>query len=201
MTRQEPHPICTKDCHVNNTLQAIQNAVLSAPAVGGIKIVGIDGPSGSGKSTLAGKLAPLLNAPIIPIDDFVSWNNFAGWWPRFEQQVLDPLLSGDLAHYQRRDWEGDEFGDSLGHWTTVSWSPVVLIEGVTCTRRESIGRIAFAIWVEAPKDERLRRGIDRDGEGHRALWYRWMDEEDKFFAADKTRLRADLIVPGTYGTN
>lgn len=73
----------------------------------------------------------------------------------------------------------------------------MLIEGVTCTRRESIGKIAFAVWVEAHKDERLRRGIERDGEGHRALWHRWMDEEDKFFAADKTRLRADLIVPGT----
>lgn len=182
---------------MNNTLQVIRNAVLSAPAVRGIRIVGIDGPSGSGKSTLAAKLAPLLNAPIIPIDDFVSWNNFAGWWPRFEQQVLDPLLNGHAAHYQQRDWDGDEFGDSLGSWATVSWSPVVLIEGVTCTRRESIGRIAFAIWVEAQEDERLRRGIERDGEGHRALWHRWMDEEDKFFAADETWLRADLIVPGT----
>ncbi|MEV7134870.1 hypothetical protein AB0N24_18490 [Arthrobacter sp. NPDC093128] len=57
---------------MNSTLQNIQKAVLSAPAVHGIKIVGIDGPSGSSKSTLAGKLAPLLNAPIIPIDDFVS---------------------------------------------------------------------------------------------------------------------------------
>jgi uridine kinase len=74
---------------------------------------------------------------------------------------------------------------------------VVFIEGVTCTRRESIGRIAFAIWVEAQKDERLGRGIDRDGEGRRGLWHRWMEEEDKFFAVDKTRLRADLIVPGT----
>lgn len=182
---------------MNNTLQNIQKAVLEAPAVRGIKIVGIDGPSGSGKSTLAEKLAPLLNAPIIPIDDFVSWNNFAGWWPRFEQQVLDPLLSGRPAHYQQRDWEGDEFGDSLGPWTTVNWSPVVLIEGVTCTRRESTGKIAFAVWVVAHKDERLRRGIERDGESHMALWHRWMDEEDKFFAVDETRLRADLIVPGT----
>ncbi|MDT0194977.1 hypothetical protein Q9R30_06355 [Arthrobacter sp. AB6] len=184
---------------MNNTLQNIQKAVLETPAVRGIKIVGIDGPSGSGKSTLAGKLAPLLNAPVIPIDDFVSWNNFAGWWPRFEQQVLDPLLNGYPAHYQQRDWEGDEFGDSLGRWTTVNWNPVVLIEGVTCTRRESIGRIAFAVWVEAHEDERLRRGIERDGEGRRALWHRWMDEEDKFFASDETRLRAGLIVPGNWG--
>lgn len=98
---------------MNDILQDVQNAVLSAPAVRGIKIVGIDGPSGSGNSTLAGKLAPLLNAPIIPIDDFVSWNNFAGWWPRFGQQVLDPPLNGHPARYQQRDWEGDEFGESL----------------------------------------------------------------------------------------
>lgn len=61
-----------EDHHVNAALQNILKAVLSAHAVHGIKIVGIDGPSGSGKSTLAGEMAPLLNAPVIPIDDFIS---------------------------------------------------------------------------------------------------------------------------------
>lgn len=47
---------------MNNTLEAIRNAVLSAPAVGGIRIVGIDGPSGSGKSAWAGKLAQIAGS-------------------------------------------------------------------------------------------------------------------------------------------
>ena len=41
---REPHAISMKDGHVNNTLQNIRKAVLEAPAVRGIKIVGIDGP-------------------------------------------------------------------------------------------------------------------------------------------------------------
>jgi hypothetical protein len=52
------------------------------------------------------------------------------------------------------------------------------------------------VWIEAPEEERLRRGIERDGESHRSLWRRWMEEESQFFAADQTRDRANLIVPG-----
>ncbi len=171
--------------------------VLAAPAVRGIRIVGIDGPAGAGKSTFARRLAALLEAPVIQVDDFVSWNNLAGWWPRFDQQVLDPLLQGMPARYQQRDWAGDEFGESLGAWATVGWNPVVVVEGVTCTRRESIGKIAYSVWVDAPEEERLRRGLERDGEDHRGLWNAWMEEERRFFSADGTRERAHLAVPGS----
>ena len=164
--------------------------------VSGIRIIGIDGPSGSGKSTLARAVAAQLDCPIVEIDDFVSWNDLAGWWPRFDAQVLSPLLDGRDARYQRRDWTGDEFGDALGEWRAVPWHPFVVIEGVTATRREAAGRLSLAVWVEAPRELRLARGIARDGEDHRALWEDWMWREDEFFAADRTRARADLVVPG-----
>jgi hypothetical protein len=187
---------------VNNGLMTqqarrIRDEILEAAPVRGIRIVGIDGPSGAGKSTLALELASLLDAPVIQIDDFVSWNDFAGWWPRFERQVLDPLLRGEPARYQQRDWEGDEFGSSVREWATVAWSPIVLVEGVTCARRESVGKLAYTVWVDAPAEERLRRGIERDGEDHHGLWPGWMDEESRFFAADHTRSRANLVVSGT----
>ena len=44
----------------------------------GIRLVGVDGPSGSGKSTLATRLAARAPAPVVEIDDFVSWSDFAG---------------------------------------------------------------------------------------------------------------------------
>jgi hypothetical protein len=177
--------------------QLARDNVLETPPVRGIRIVGIDGPSGAGKSTFALQLASLLDAPVIQIDDFVSWNNFAGWWPRFDQQVLGPLLQGRPALYEQRDWDGDEFGDSLDGWATVAWNPIVVVEGVTCTRTESVGKLAYAVWVDAPEVKRLRRGIERDGEDHRGLWHRWMDEENRFFTADHTRDRANLTVPGS----
>ncbi len=75
--------------------------------------------------------------------------------------------------------------------------PFVVLEGVTCTRREVADRLAVRVWVDAPADERLRRGVARDGESHRALWERWMREETAFFADDGTRERADVVVDGT----
>ena len=177
-------------------LDEIAASVCSA-AIPGVRVVGIDGPSGSGKSTLAATVAARLDLPLIPVDDFVSWNDFAGWWPRFEDQVLHPLLRGEDAVYQQRDWIGDWSGESLAGWRTVPWSPIVVIEGVTCTRAVAADRLACRIWVEAPAEERLRRGLERDGAVHRPLWERWMAEEAQFFAVDGTRDRADFIVAGT----
>jgi uridine kinase len=170
-----------------------------ASAVSGVRLIGIDGPSGAGKSTIARRVAAALKAPIVEIDDFVSWVQFAGWWPRFDVQVLTPLLAGEDAHFQVRDWQHDEFGDGLAGWKTVPWRPFVVLEGVTCTRRATADLLAVRVWVDAPADERLRRGIERDGESHRHLWERWMPEEEAFFRRDGTRARADVIVDGSAG--
>jgi uridine kinase len=173
----------------------IAAVVASREPVNGIRIVGIDGPSGSGKSYLARSLSEVLKAPIIEIDDFVSWDSLAGWWPRFDAQVLTPLLNGQDARYQARDWT-DWYGSTLGGWKTQPWSPTILFEGVTCTRRETIGRLAYAIWVEAPAPLRLSRGLirSRSFAGAEQLWQNWMTEEERFFTSDGTRERADLII-------
>jgi len=106
------------------------------------------------------------------------------------------LLSGSDAHYQVRDWENDEFGSSLNGWKTVAWSPVVVFEGLTCTRAAAADRLAYRIWVEAPDEVRLRRGLERDGETYRQLWLDSMHTERQFFTDDATPARADLRVNG-----
>jgi len=83
---------------------------------GGSRLIGVDGSRGSGKSALAARIAARIDAPLIEVDDFVSGVDLVGWWPRLEDQVLKPLLSGSDAHYQVRDWENDEFGSSLNGW-------------------------------------------------------------------------------------
>lgn len=184
-----------------DVVDEIASEVARRAPVNGIRIVGIDGRSGSGKSVLASRLSTRLNAPIIEIDDFVSWDCFADWWPRFDAQVLTPLLSGRDARFQARDW-ADWYGSSLAEWKTQPWAPTIIVEGVTCTRRAAIGRIVYAAWVDAPAELRLARGLDRDSNfpGKEQLWDRWMAEEDEFFAADATRDRADIVVDTTaYG--
>ncbi len=64
---------------VIDVVAEVAAAVVAREPVNGIRIVGIDGPSGSGKSHLARGLAESLKAPVIEIDDFVSWGDFAGW--------------------------------------------------------------------------------------------------------------------------
>jgi uridine kinase len=176
-------------------VEQIAASVVRRAPVNGIRIVGVDGRSGAGKTFLASQLSILMAAPIIEIDDFVSWDCFAGWWPRFDEQVLSPLLAGQDATFQARDWT-DWYGSTLGGWKTQRWSPTVILEGVTCTRRDTIGRIAYAIWVEASVEMRLARGMARDTNfpGKEDLSKQWMREEDEFFAADETRERADFIV-------
>jgi len=71
--------------------------VMERTADSGMRIIGVDGPSGSGKSTLAARISARIGAPLVQMDDFVSWVDLVGWWPRFEAQVLNPLLSGSWS--------------------------------------------------------------------------------------------------------
>lgn len=178
-------------------LDEVCRGVLAAPAVSGLRLVGIDGPSGSGKSTLARRLRTRLpGSGLVEIDDFLSWADPAWWWPRFEAEVLQPLVEGRAAGYRVRDWSGDEFGTALGDWKVQPWASVVLLEGVGCTRREASPYLAYAIWVDASSELRLTRGLDRDGDDHLDVWHRWMTWEQRFVTKDGARDRADLRVDG-----
>jgi uridine kinase len=163
------------------------------------RVVAIDGPSGSGKSTLAQRLADsMTGTTLVAIDDFISWGDPTGrtWWSRLEDQVLVPAFAGQPLHYQIRDWDNDEFGTSLTSWRRAPARPIVIVEGVGSARASVRSRGAFTIWVEAPADRRLERGVLRNGETHRELWVRSMDTEREHFRHDKTRESADLRVDG-----
>ncbi|GAA1978259.1 hypothetical protein [Microbacterium pumilum] len=170
------------------------HAVVLAAEVPGIRLVGVDGPGGSGKSTIARELSDAFGWPIVEIDDFLSWVSLDRWWPRFESEVIAPLLAGRSIRYQVRDWAGDEFGEGLGGWKGLAWSPIVIIEGIGSTRTAVAGSLACRVWVDAPPSDRLERGLVRDGESHRDLWERYMADETRFFAADHTVDRADVRI-------
>jgi len=167
-------------------------AIVTEADVPGICLVGIDGPAGSGKSTAAQWLSDRFRWPVIEIDDFFSWVSFDDWWPRFESEVIEPLLAGRSIRYQVRDWAGDEFGDGLGGWKQLDWSPTIIIEGVGCTRVSVASDLACRVWVDAPAEERLARGVMRDGESHRSLWTNYLTREASFFEVDQTAARADI---------
>jgi uridine kinase len=159
------------------------------------RIVAIDGLGGSGKSELASELASALgNTAVVHTDDFAR-PNVRGWeWKRMRSQVLVPLSRDEPGRYQRYEWNSDE----LAEWHEVPIGGTLIVEGVS-SMRDELGRYwDFGIWVEAPYDLRLRRGVARDGEDMRSQWADvWMREEQEYFDAQRPDKKADLIIDGT----
>jgi uridine kinase len=177
------------------TFQSVATEVLArSPRLGRTRLVAVDGPGGAGKSDLARRLAAALgSAPVVRTDDFASWDDPTGWWPRLEAEVLEPLARGEPARFRPYDWVARRLGR---RYRVVRPVPVVVLEGVTAARRAVSDRLTFAVWVETPRARRLQRGLERDGEGMRAQWSAWMAEEDRFYADDPVPERADLVVDG-----
>ncbi len=137
--------------------------------------------------------AVLGDAPVVHTDEFASADNPIDWWPRLREQVIEPLAAGRRARYQRYDWSTE----SLAEWIDLDPAPVVIVEGVSAARKEWRHHLGFIIWIETPRSERLRRGLDRDGADAVDDWATWGDAEDRHYQSDPTREHADVIVDGT----
>src|SRR6478609_2182864 len=176
------------------SFQSMADSILALP--GGVRLVAVDGYGGAGKSTFATRLAAALGgAAVVHTDDFATGEPGVEWWPRLEREVIVPLSAGATARYRRWDWEGKR----LAEWHAVEPMPAVVIEGVSSARRAAADRLACAIWVDAPAELRLERGLERDGREARPSWDAWMAEEDAHFTRDGTRARCDLVVDGNPG--
>jgi hypothetical protein len=52
------------------------------------------------------------------------------------------------------------------------------------------------VFIEAPRADRDRRGIERGGVGVAEHWRSWSVQEDALFARERTRARAALVLRG-----
>jgi hypothetical protein len=114
------------------------------------------------------------------------------WWLRLIKRVLRPLSSNQPGRYQRSDWDTRQ----LAEWHDVPVAPFQVLEGVASSRAAFAAYLAFRVWVKTPREERLRRGLQRDGQGARDLWQEWMAREDAYIAAECPQKRADLVLAG-----
>jgi uridine kinase len=73
---------------------------------------------------------------------------------------------------------------------------IVILEGVTASRQAFQPYLSYSIWIETPRDLRLRRGLERDGEDARAQWERWMEAEDRYIETERPAERADIVLAG-----
>jgi uridine kinase len=168
--------------------------IRAAPArLGPVRLVAVDGPGGAGKSIFAERLSRALGGrPIVHTDDFSSWEEPLDWWWRLEEQCLAPLAHGEVARFLAYDWGAHRRSTPR----VVPPAEVVVLEGVSSARSAVADRLSLVVFVDAPADVRLARGLARDGDSAREQWLEWMREEDEYFAADPTRERAGVVVDG-----
>jgi uridine kinase len=105
--------------------------------------------------------------------------------------MLEPFI-GTGNHAQRYDWPSN----SLAEWRSVPRSPIVILEGVTAGRQEWRQHLSFLIWMETPREIRLKRAVERDGPSALTNWESWMAAEDDHYRRDPTREQADAVILG-----
>ena len=163
----------------------------SPPAGVGTRIVAVDGLGGAGKTTLAERIARELDAPVVHTDDFASWDDPVGWWPKLLEQVLEPLAAGRLARFTPSSW-----GGPAREPIVIEPAAFVVVEGVTASREAFRPYLAYSIWVETARELRLARGLERDGDNARELWEQWMEHEDHYVKRERPAEHADRVLPG-----
>jgi uridine kinase len=185
------------------THAALRDRLLRLPRRRETLLVGIDGCGGAGKSTLARALAVLVPAAtVVEFDDFYRPSTErqarrdaeVGGERRVRDQILLPLAGDRPARYQRYDWGEDR----LAKWHELQPGGVVIVEGNYSTRSELRDFYDFTIWVEAPRELRLERGIARGGDNTRRRWLEeWMPEEERYLASENPQGQVHMVIDGS----
>ena len=184
------------------------------PVSGATRIVLIDGPAGSGKTTLANRLSVALggqesagpgtydpdnptpdDAPVQILhgdDMYEGWGGLPILDRILVDQILEPLSRGLGGEFFMWDWLREE----RTHLIRVPQRPYLIIEGVGVAQRAARPLSSMVIYVDAPWPERLRRGLERDGEALRPQWEAWHETEDEFLYAEGAKHAADAVVNG-----
>jgi uridine kinase len=169
--------------------QPVLDLIAAARPARGFTLVGIGGRGGAGKSTLA---ACIEGAQVVSTDAF--WDGDGFELTRLRAEVFEPLLLGRDAAYAAWDWAAGRPGGTR----VVTPAGIVVVEGVCALHRMFRDDYDVRVWVEAPYETRLARGVARDGEAARATWVeRWMPGEDRYVERDDPMACADIIVDGS----
>lgn len=168
--------------------------VAAGPArLAGGRLLCIDGPAGSGKSTLASAVQDATGATVLHLDDLLD--GWTGGLPAVVDavvtDVLEPLAEGRVAAYHRYDWHAGRFADRV----PVAPCDLLVVEGVAAGSAAVTAYAAALVWTEAAHDLRMARGLERDGDAFAPHWEAWARMEAEHFARERTRARADLVVP------
>jgi uridine kinase len=163
-----------------------------ARAAGGRPVVLVDGRSGAGKTELARRLAPLLDAQLVSLDDlYPGWSGLdAG-----ADAVVETVLRRRDPGWTRWDWARSEPAE----WHPLDPTAPLVVEGCGAIGRRSVRRADLAVWIELDAASRRARALRRDGRTYEPHWDRWAAQEANRIRRERSPERADLIVPGGTG--
>src|SRR3989338_10990931 len=112
------------------------------------KLIGIDGLGASGKTTLAKKIAAKIsNVTIVHTDDFYK--------------SLDQRTVGLVPEIISPDFDWDRMEREV---FKKNHEGIVIVVGVYALQKRFLPYYDFTIWVEAPREARIKRMIEREGE-------------------------------------
>ena len=153
------------------------------------EIVALLGRSGSGKTQLAGALHDRhADAQIVHLDDlYRDWDGLSAGLVR-ARHIAEQWSRHNASTYLPTHWPGTA---ARGRVTVTPDRPLI-VEGVGATW---VGRSLAhaALWLEAERETRRLRALERDGETFVPYWLAWELQEDAWFAAHPPR--PDALVP------
>jgi uridine kinase len=158
----------------------------------GTRWVGIDGLGAAGKTSFAAEIASMLpEAHIVHVDDFAR-PEMRGWeQERFVRQVVEPLLAGRPARYQRWDY----IEDRGLNWVDVPVGVPVIVEGVSATDHRLPVPWDVTIWLDVSEAERHRRILARDNQTLLARWRDdWWPNEAAYEREQRPQKRPGMVV-------
>jgi uridine kinase len=171
-----------------------RDVLAASPRLGVVRLVTIDGPSGAGKSSLARRLCrSLRRVPVVHLDHlYEGWSGLDGVGDRLDAWVMTPLRNGLPGQHLVYDWHRGAYAE----WREVPLAPALIIEGVGAGQGRFHDAAVLRIWIEAPEELRRDRTLEREGPALQTALTEWWPREERHFAAENTRARADLVVDG-----
>ena len=168
------------------------------------RMIAIDGLPCSGKSTLASKLAMLLEAECLPVDDFFlpqsDWPTdirpgFPFPFYRYEEFVvaIGNLTGTGRCRYFPFDW--DEMRVSTTPRIVTLERPVI-VEGASSLHREIARHYDIRFFVESDGSTMLEAILKRDGNFFEKEWRGlWLPSVASYMLTSPQE-RADFLVTG-----